>query len=932
MDSVTEVKVQTFEADAAYGHTGGGTVNVVMRGGTNSLHGKAYDFNQVSKLAATPFFTNKAGLPKPVTRYNQWGVNAGGPVIIPKLLNGRDKVFFYFGYEGIKDSFPEPLTSTVPTAAERNGDFSQLLTVGTNYQLYDPLTGVVEGTRIRRQTFANNILPASRLSPIAKNYFQFYPLPNQPGGADGQDNFLANSVRFDNFNNELGRLDFNLSDRHKFFFNFRHNERLENRSNRFFNIATGNNLKRVNWGSMLDDVYTFTPTTVLNTRLNWTRFTEGNVRNSNGFDFTTLGFPSYIRAASARGVVPRVNLGRFTAVGDSAGDDTPFDIFQLFSTVTKVAGKHSLKQGADVRLYRESSASFGNSAGSYDFSTNWTRGPLDNSTAAPLGQDLASFLLGLPTGGSFDVNASRTNQAGYYSLFVQDDFRARPDLTLNLGLRYERDLGTAERYNRSVNGFDFNAPNPISAQAVAAYARNPISEIPVGQFRTPGGLLFAGPSNRNVYNTQADYFSPRFGFAWTPAALGSKTVIRGGAGVFFFALGTGGINQLGFSQSTPVVPSLDSFLTVNATLANPFPTGIQQPTGSSLGLSTFLGREARFFNSNPQNPYSIRWILNLQRELPWNMVLETGYVGNHSVHLPVDRQWNYAPRQYLSTSPVRDQNTIDFLTANVANPFAGLIPGTGLNGSTVQRQQLLASFPEFTDVRNDALNDGSSFFHMFQVRVEKRFSHGLQFLGNYQFSKLLEKRSRLNRSDLFLEKRIADEDRPQRFVMSASWELPLGRGHAFGGNPGPLVNRVIGGWVVNGIYTKQPGSPLDWTNQNLIYFGGDLNYNPRRLTGSFDVTRFNRISTQQLGSNIRTFPSKFSHLRTDGANNFDFSVLKNTPITEKLSIQYRCEFFNAFNHPAFNGPELSPTNTNFGNITSQSNLARGVQMALRLMW
>jgi len=290
VDTVTEVKVETFQADAAYGHTGGGTVNVVMRGGTNALHGKAYDFNQVSKLAATPFFTNKAGLKKPVTRYNQWGVNAGGPVIIPKIIDGRNKFFFYFAYEGIKDSFPEPLTSTVPTAAQRNGDFSQLLSVGSNYQLYDPLSGATEGTRIRRQPFVNNIIPANRQSAIAKNYFQFYPQPNQPGRADGQDNFLANSVRGDDFNNELGRLDFNLSDRHKMFFNFRHNERLEYRGNRFFNIATGNFLKRVNWGSMLDDVYTFTPTMVLNTRFNWTRFTEGSTRPSDGFDFTTLGF------------------------------------------------------------------------------------------------------------------------------------------------------------------------------------------------------------------------------------------------------------------------------------------------------------------------------------------------------------------------------------------------------------------------------------------------------------------------------------------------------------------------------------------------------------------------------------------------------------------------------------------------------------------
>jgi len=629
-------------------------------------------------------------------------------------------------------------------------------------------------------------------------------------------------------------------------------------------------------------------------------------------------------------VLPAVSFDRFTGVGDSGGDDTPFDIFQIFTSLTKVAGRHSLKMGADLRLYRESSFSYGNSSGAYSFGSQWTRGPLDNSTAAPLGQDLASFLLGLPTGGSFDVNASRTNQAGYYALFLHDDFRVKPTLTLNMGIRYERDLDTTERYNRSVNGFDFTTANPISAQATAAYNRAPIAEIAAGQFRTPGGLLFAGPGNRSVYKTNPNYFSPRFGFAWTPAALGGKTVIRGGAGVFFFAFGTVGINQTGFSQSTPVVASLNSFLSPSATLANPFPTGIQQPTGSSLGLATFLGRGVAFANPDPQNPYSIRWTLNVQRELPGNMILETGYVGNHAVHLTLDRSQNYVPRQYLSTQPFRDQPVIDRLGAIVTNPFANLIPGTGLNGTTTSRAQLLQPYPQFTGVNFQGTNQGISYFHMFQARLEKRFSHGVQFLANYQWSKLLERRSRLNDSDEFLENRVAGEDRPQRFVGSGSWELPFGRGHAWGTNLGAGLNRLVDGWIVNGIYTIQPGGPLGWGNS--IYFGGDLRYDPRKLEAAFDTTRFNRNSTQQLGSNLRTFPSRFANLRADGAHNFDFSVIKNTSITEKVSIQFRLEFFNAFNHPTFNGPELSPVNTNFGNITSQSNLARTTQMALRLVW
>jgi hypothetical protein len=932
VDAVQEVKVETFQTDAAYGHTGGGTVNVVLKGGTNDIHGAAYDFNQVSALAATPYFTNRSGQTKPGANFNQYGINAGGPLWIPKLYNGRNRVFWYFAYELIHDSFPEPLTSTVPTLAERSGDFSQLLKVNASYQVYDPLTGVQEGSRVRRQPFANNIIPANRLSSIAKNYLQFYPLPNQPGKADGQDNFLANSVRSDTYNSELGRMDFNLSDNHKFFWNYRHNDRIENRGNRFKNIATGNFLGRINWGTMVDDVYTLSPTMVLNTRLNWTRFTESNTRSSNGYDFTQLGFPKYLAAASANFVLPTIDLDQFTDIGDSGGDRTPFDIFQIFMNLTRIQGRHTLKVGTDIRECRESAANFGNSSGNYQFRADLVRGPLDNSTAAPLGQDLASFMLGYPTGGSFDINTFRTNQAKYYALFLQDDYRMKPNLTFNLGLRFERDLPTSERFNRSVNGFDFTTQNPIAKEALAAYAKNPVAGLPVDQFKVNGGLLFAGANDRSLYQTRSGYFSPRLGIAWTPAGPGGKTVIRGGAGVFVFPLGTTGLNQTGFSQSSPILGAASTGgLRPTSTLENPYPTGIQQPTGASLGLATFLGRNVTFYNTDPRNPYSIRWNLDLQRQLTKSLVVELGYTGNHSVHLTIDQQLDFLPAKYLSTSPSRDQAIIDRNSANVANPFANLLPGTNLNGATVQFNQLVRAFPQFTGINNQARNDGSSYFHGLMARLEKRFSHGLQFLTNYQFSRTIEKRSRLNDFS-GPEKRPADIDRPHRFVASSSYELPLGRGKALAGNAGPLLDRIVGGWIVNGIYSYEMGSPAgDWGG-SLIYFGGPLNWNPRGVDGAFDITQFNRNSNQQLSNNVRTFPTKFSSLRGDSGNNLDCSILKNTRIKERVALQFRAEFLNAFNHAAFASPQLGPTNSNFGTITGVVNLERHIQMALRLTW
>jgi hypothetical protein len=300
------------------------------------------------------------------------------------------------------------------------------------------------------------------------------------------------------------------------------------------------------------------------------------------------------------------------------------------------------------------------------------------------------------------------------------------------------------------------------------------------------------------------------------------------------------------------------------------------------------------------------------------------------VHLANSRQINFTPAQYYSTKPTRDQAAIDFLSASVTNPFANLIPGTGLNGSTTSRSQLLKPYSEFTGVQIDNMNEGNSYFHMLSLRVEKRFSAGLQLLGNYQYSKLIARTGRLNDFDTVLEKRVAAEDRPQRVVISASYDMPFGKGKKIATNANRLLNGLIGGWIVSGIYQRQSGQVLGWGN--ILYDGGDINLNPRGVDGAFDTTHFNTKSAEQLSTNVRTFPSAFSNLRADGPNNFDLSAIKQFPIRERMNLQYRCELFNAMNHAVFSGPNTSPTNAGFSKITSVNNLPRVTQMALRLTW
>src|SRR6266567_7262886 len=594
-DAVMQVRVNAFESDASFGHTGGGTANQITKQGTNAFHGSLYEFNQVSALAANQFFYNKAGIARPAYRYNQYGISASGPLWIPKLFNGKNKVFWLFAWEGLRDSDPanspretsNPVNfATVPTNAERQGDFSALLKAnkpGTDYTIYDPATGVVSGSRVARTPFPNNVIPSNRLNPVALKYLQYYPQPNTAGQINGFQNYIVDVVDSNGYDNELSRVDFNLSDKNKLSADFRHSYRLSGtraggQNNYLGTLGTGGFLHRKNQGAALDDVYTVSPTVVMDIRANWTRFFQDHTSPSDGLDPSTLGFPAYIGASSEAVLLPRIvinsttvtagSAATFQSLGVNSNDRNTYDIFQLFGDVITMRGNHTLKTGVDIRDYRWSAFTFGNSAGSYTFNSSWTNGPLNNAAAAPLGQDFASFLMGLPSSGQIDLNSQSTAGSKYAAFFVQDDWRARSNLTFNLGLRLEHETPTVERFNRAVNGFEPAAQNPVSTAAAAAYAANPVvPQIPASQFRGLGGLTFADTGNRDLYHTGSVFFSPRFGFAWVPRALGSKTVIRGGIGVFVVPIvingngetsGSTGLNQEGYSQTTQFVATNDS--------------------------------------------------------------------------------------------------------------------------------------------------------------------------------------------------------------------------------------------------------------------------------------------------------------------------------------------------------------------------------------
>ncbi len=942
-DLVQEFKINTTAYDASYGHAAGAVTNVSIKSGTKDLHGSTYYFD--SRLRARPWFLNrflydpntgpiderKLQTATPGWLHQRWGATMTGPVVIPKLYNGRQKAFWSFGYEGVYVQRETTFTGTVPTAKQRQGDFSDLLRLGSQYQIYDPATIKAEPNgRFSRQPFAGNIIPANRIDPVAKAILAFYPESNTPGTNDGRQNFFRIAPDRRLWQAYLGRFDYNISESHRVFVRYNFNTWWNN-SQRLPTGADGTRSERSGSGFVFDDVYVFNPQLLLNLRYGLTTQRPITKRFHQGFDLASLGFSDrLIQEIKARNNADGITFpaividgGAFSQLGADGGSsqNSVHNTFQ--GTLTRILGNHSLRFGGEYRVLREFAYGFGNVSPRIEFTSNWTRGPLDSSAGAPIGQGLASFLLGVPTGGRIDINASNAQQSTFTGIFAQDDWKLTPKLTLNLGLRYEYESPTTERFNRSLRGFDAATANPIEAQAQANYSRNPIPEVPPSAFRTPGGLTFAGADgqSRGLWEGDKNNFAPRIGLAYQ---LTAKTVARAGYGIFYDLLGIDrqDVNQGGFNQSSNIIPSLDNGLTFQAPLANPFPLGLETPPGASLGLRTFLGRGISYFTPQPLNAYMQRWSLSIQRELPWQVLVDVSYVGNRGTHISVAREINPIPRQYLSTSTERDQARIDFLSQTRPNPFSGIreFTGSSLGVVNVARSQLLRPFPHFTSVTVREPN-GFSYYHSLQIEVERRLSKGLMFISTWTWSKFMEGIGYLNETDPIVEKVISDQDFPHRFVFSGIYELPFGKGKKFLTNANRWLDALAGGWQLQGWFEGQSGRALGFGN---AIFRGNLKDIPiprseRTAERWFNVDAgFERNATRQLANNIRTLPTRFTGIRGDGINNLDLSFFKNYRLTESKTLQFRMESFNVLNHIQFGNPNTTPTSGAFGTISGEN--------------
>lgn len=943
---VQEFKVQTATFDAASGNTEGGVVNLMIKSGTNQLRATGSLAKTPKSLFANDFFANANNIPLSDFNYNRYGGTAGGPLVLPGY-DGRSRTFFMYGFEGIHESRPRNNgTPTVPTEKMRNGDFSELLALGSQYQLYNPFTRrSIGGGRFQQDPFPGNIIPQNLINPVARAALEYFGRPLTTGNADGTNNFQNPSLPEEiKYANNTIRVDHNITNKQRMYGRVSWYDRNSNYNNYFNNLSTGEWFKFVSRQVAVDHVYALTNSTVLNMRYGYNWFVRGTISNpeGHGFDLTTLGFPASYNSSISDDIrrFPRFDITGYQGTG-IGGEERPNETHSFIATLTRAAGAHSLRGGMEFRQYRETSEFFANNqTGQFNFDSTWTRGPLDNSPAAPgsLGQSFASFLLGIPSSGFVARAASYDEKSQNWGFYVQDDWRVNANLTLNLGVRYEYETPLSEVQNRSVRGFDATAVQAIEAAARARYALNPTPEVPASAFNVRGGLTFAGVNGEpdGLYDTPKNNFMPRVGFTYK---LDERTVVRGGYGMFYGFLGQrrGDVIQSGYSQNTNIIPSLDNGLSFIGTLTNPFPNGIQEPAGNSQGIATFLGQSITFFNPNPTPSRTQRWQIGVQRELPGRVTVEASYVGNYGSDLQTNRNINATPNEYLSTSATRDDARNSYLTANVPNPFFGLMPTTAaaaFQGQNIARERLLRPYPQF-DAVNTTTNEGWSWYHSFQLNMQRRFSGGYTLSGAYTYSKFTEAIDFLNPADPEPWNGISSADTPHRLSVNGILELPFGRGRRFGSSASPLVNGFIGGWQLNGIYTYQSGFPLGWGN---IIFTGNLDdidlpaseQSPSRWI-NIDAG-FNRVTAQQLVSNVRTFPLRLENVRAHGVNNVDLSVIKNITVRGKV-VELRFESLNAFNHPQFPGGtsvSLGPTAANFGSITgsTQQNYARRTQVAL----
>jgi hypothetical protein len=934
-DAIQEFRVQTNNLGPEFGRLAGGAINLTTKSGTNSFHGSAYEFFRNRELNANTFFNNRARVERPAFSQNQYGTNVGGPII-------RDKTFFFYSWEGFRLRQGQSYTYTVPTDAMRAGDFTGIATI------YDPLTTCgrynnapcardANGNEIiTRQPFQNNRIPANRIDPAAKVFIERWGRANTPGTVN---NFTSNASVGGNNDQHNARVDHSFSDNNHAFLRYTYWTNLNLPIDPYkTQTCVDRCTETFNTNSVVfADTHSFTPTLIADFRLSYLRFSYDRTAVTAGYDLTQLGWPASLNNQVVFRVLPVVNVTGYNGVWSTSGTGSTImarnDVYSFAPSVTKIWGSHTLKFGAEVRRNTHNYYQQNNPSGTFNFDRLMTAA----SPTGAEGNGFASFLLGYGSGGGVNQNALVAGQIIYRAYYAGDQWMITPRLTLNYGLRFENMGPWSERYDRLTVLLP-NAPSELSGKT----GLNLHGKI---------GLVNS-PDNPSRNNTKlGNLFSPRFGLAYR---MTDKTVFRTGYGIFWLSndirWNMAPNNDFVNSFNNPFNGTLDGSTTPNDVLANPFPNGLLPTPGRSANLQELTwgqGLSAAVYG----DPFSYvqQWNFDVQRELPGGMALSFAYAGSKGVHLPgPDQQLDQIPTEFfaLGNSKLQEQ---------VTNPFYGYAKIGTLAQPKVAYGQLLRPYPQFTGFAMKNPTNRNSIYHSGQIKLEKRFSRGGTVLGSYTWSKLISDTDTItgwlepgggagnvqDNYNIRAERSLALYDTPHRAVISYIVDLPFGKGQPLGGDIGGPIGKIISGWGFNGVTTFQSGNPLPIsmaTNQNGFGAGQRPNRTglPAKIEGSaqsklnqwFSTAAFSAPGPWKFGNAARTMPDARSH----GINNFDFTMFKNTQVTERVGIQFRTEVFNLFNRVRFAYPNTAFGNPNFGFVSGQYNDPRLIQLALRLLF
>ena len=930
-ESVQEVKLQASTYDAEVARTGGGTFNSLLRSGNDDLHGSAVGHIRQTAWLANSFFSNRAGLPIANQPFRDWGGSLGGPVALPKLYDGHNRTFFFVATEAYRQQDGSNTALSVPTALERAGNFSRSAAAGGGLQtIYDPLGTTSTGTRL---PFAGNIIPANQLDPAGLKLASYYPLPNTSTAYYGATNFNFTGAYPNRGDQYTFKGDHQFGARLHASASYVHQKTGETSAPPTFgNVATpSQNLlfRRID-ATQANATATLSPTTILTVRWGFNRFfTTSFPTSSAGFDLTTLGLPASLAAATPDPAFPTVTMGQLASFG---GGTTTRDVFYSRSfnaTISRFRGRHSFKAGFDFRTLHD----FGTPATgptSLGFTDVFTRATPQTSTPGT-GADLATLLLGYPTSGSMNVVAKFDDFVRYYGGFVQDDFRITPKLTLNFGLRFEHETGIREAHNKLIVGFDSASPNPLEQNETG--------------LRIPGQVEYAGVNGNPVEtgNALAVKPAPRIGFAYSP---NGKTVVRGGYGIYwapgFFSFQ----NTIGYSQTTSIVTSTDGNFHPAASLSNPYPNGLLQPTGNALGGLSGIGQAITLLSPSSQSAgYVQEYSLEAQRQVRAGFVLTLGALGSHSLHLnEIGLNIDQLNPSYFPLGSA--------LTQKVVNPLYNN-GGVGTVGTaTVSRAQLLLPFPQYTSVTLSNSDTGLAYYYAVYLRAQRRLANGLTVLASYTWSRsesnvlgvstagagqITSLVGAQNAYDKNAERSLSTQDVPSRFTTALTYELPFGKGKPFL-TSGRILNLIAGGWSANAVGILQTGYPLAVTqpNNNSVIGASLQRPNATGVSAETSGDTAGRIDAWLNPAAFSQAPlfsfgniTPFLRDRGPGLFNWDLSAFKTFSIRERLKAQFRAEALNATNTVYFGYPNTTYTNPNFGRITTQVNNPRLIQLGAR---